>query len=113
MKATVLENKNIVLGVCGGIAAYKSVEVLRRLVKLGARVRVIMTKSAARFVGPMTFEVRTTGSNVKALVNGALALDATDAQIDTTPGYTNLYNLDGGFVAWEEAGYPLIHRDSD
>ena len=57
MKATVLENKNIVLGVCGGIAAYKSVELLRRLVKLGARVRVIMTKSAARFVGPMTFEV--------------------------------------------------------
>ena len=52
-----LANKQIVLGVCGGIAAYKSVEILRRLVKLGAAVRVIMTASATRFVNPMTFEV--------------------------------------------------------
>ncbi len=52
-----LKNKQIVLGVCGGIAAYKSVELLRRLVKAGARVRVIMTSSATRFVAPMTFEV--------------------------------------------------------
>ncbi|BBO89006.1 bifunctional phosphopantothenoylcysteine decarboxylase/phosphopantothenate--cysteine ligase CoaBC [Desulfosarcina ovata] len=57
MKNSLLKNKNIVLGVCGGIAAYKSVELLRRLVKLGARVRVIMTGSAARFVGPTTFAV--------------------------------------------------------
>jgi phosphopantothenoylcysteine decarboxylase/phosphopantothenate--cysteine ligase len=57
MKKTVLQGKNIVLGVCGGIAAYKSVELLRGLVKQGARVRVIMTRSAARFVGPMTFNV--------------------------------------------------------
>jgi hypothetical protein len=35
MKKNVLHDKNIVLGVCGGIAAYKSVELLRRLVKLG------------------------------------------------------------------------------
>jgi phosphopantothenoylcysteine decarboxylase / phosphopantothenate---cysteine ligase len=57
MKKTIFDHKNIVLGVCGGIAAYKSVEILRRLVGLGARVRVVMTRSAARFVGPMTFEV--------------------------------------------------------
>jgi phosphopantothenoylcysteine decarboxylase/phosphopantothenate--cysteine ligase len=57
MKKTILHDKNIVLGVCGGIAAYKSVDLLRRLVKLGARVRVIMTRSAARFVTPMTFSV--------------------------------------------------------
>jgi phosphopantothenoylcysteine decarboxylase / phosphopantothenate---cysteine ligase len=57
MSKTVLRGKNIVLGVCGGIAAYKSVELLRGLVKQGARVRVIMTRSAARFVGPMTFKV--------------------------------------------------------
>lgn len=57
MKKTVLSGKTVVLGVCGGIAAYKSVDLLRRLVKLGARVRVIMTASAARFVGPMTFKV--------------------------------------------------------
>ena len=57
MSKSILHGKEIVLGVCGGIAAYKSVDLLRRLVKLGARVRVIMTSSAARFVGPMTFEV--------------------------------------------------------
>ena len=57
MRNTELKNKQIVLGVCGGIAAYKSVELLRRLVKKGARVRVIMTRSATRFVAPMTFEV--------------------------------------------------------
>ncbi len=57
MARSAVDHKHIVLGVCGGIAAYKSVELLRRLVQLGARVRVIMTRSATRFVGPMTFEV--------------------------------------------------------
>ncbi len=53
---TIIKSKNIVLGVCGGIAAYKSVELLRLLVKAGAEARVIMTAEAAQFVGPMTFE---------------------------------------------------------
>lgn len=51
-----IENKNIILGVCGGIAAYKSVEILRLLQKQNAGVRVIMTRNAAHFVGPLTFE---------------------------------------------------------
>ncbi len=55
MKA-IIENKNIVLGVSGGIAAYKSVELLRLMVKRGANVRVIMTQNAQRFVGPLTFK---------------------------------------------------------
>ena len=45
----------IVLGVTGGIAAYKAVEILRLLVNDGARVQVIMTQTAAEFVGPLTF----------------------------------------------------------
>lgn len=53
---SVLENKLIVLGISGGIAAYKGVELLRQLQKEGAAVRVIMTKNAAEFVGPLTFE---------------------------------------------------------
>ena len=53
---TVIEKKNIILGVSGGIAAYKSVELLRLLVKQGANVRVMMTKNAQWFVGPLTFE---------------------------------------------------------
>ena len=51
-----IKNKNIVLGVSGGIAAYKSVELLRLLKTQEANVRVIMTKNAERFVGPLTFE---------------------------------------------------------
>jgi phosphopantothenoylcysteine decarboxylase/phosphopantothenate--cysteine ligase len=53
---TELKGKNIVLGVCGGIAAYKSVELLRLLTKEGAKVRVLMTDNAKWFVGPGTFE---------------------------------------------------------
>jgi len=53
----VLENKNIILGITGGIAAYKAVELLRLLKKAGANVNVIMTNSALEFVGRTTFEV--------------------------------------------------------
>ena len=52
-----LQNKNILLGVTGGIAAYKAVELLRLLKKTGANVNVIMTDSAQKFVGKTTFEV--------------------------------------------------------
>jgi phosphopantothenoylcysteine decarboxylase/phosphopantothenate--cysteine ligase len=47
--------KNVALGVCGGIAAYKAVEVLRGLQKAGCTVRVTMTKRACEFVQPLTF----------------------------------------------------------
>jgi phosphopantothenoylcysteine decarboxylase/phosphopantothenate--cysteine ligase len=53
----VFENKHILLGVTGGIAAYKAVELLRLLKKAGADVTVIMTESAKKFVGLTTFEV--------------------------------------------------------
>lgn len=51
-----LSGKTIVLGVTGGIAAYKAVEIVSRLRKLKATVHVIMTASAARFVTPLTFQ---------------------------------------------------------
>ena len=51
-----IKNKNVILGVCGGIAAYKSVEILRLLTQAGASVRVIMTRNAQWFVGALTFE---------------------------------------------------------
>jgi phosphopantothenoylcysteine decarboxylase/phosphopantothenate--cysteine ligase len=50
-----LSGKRILLGVSGGIAAYKAVEVLRKLIEQGAEVRVVMTRNAARFVAPLTF----------------------------------------------------------
>ncbi|MCK5912852.1 MAG: bifunctional phosphopantothenoylcysteine decarboxylase/phosphopantothenate--cysteine ligase CoaBC [Desulfuromusa sp.] len=51
-----LQGKNIVLGVSGGIAVYKAVELLRLLTKAGADVHVIMTKNAQEFVAPLTFQ---------------------------------------------------------
>ncbi len=51
-----LENKTIILGVTGGIAAYKALDLTSRLVKSGARVKVIMTKSAAEFIKPLSFQ---------------------------------------------------------
>jgi phosphopantothenoylcysteine decarboxylase/phosphopantothenate--cysteine ligase len=49
-----VQGRNIVLGVSGGIAAYKSVELCRRLVDAGAYVAPIMTEDAHRFIGPVT-----------------------------------------------------------
>ncbi len=50
-----ITGKNIVIGVTGGIAAYKAVEVVSRLKKLGANVHVIMTQAASEFITPLTF----------------------------------------------------------
>lgn len=52
-----LKGKHILLGVTGGIAAYKSVELLRLLKKAGAHVTVVMTWAARKFVGETTFQI--------------------------------------------------------
>jgi phosphopantothenoylcysteine decarboxylase/phosphopantothenate--cysteine ligase len=51
-----IKNKNVILAVCGGIAAYKSIELLRLLKMADAEVRVIMTRNAQWFVGALTLE---------------------------------------------------------
>ncbi|WP_432665174.1 bifunctional phosphopantothenoylcysteine decarboxylase/phosphopantothenate--cysteine ligase CoaBC [Wukongibacter baidiensis] len=51
-----LSNKNIVIGITGGIAVYKSLDVISKLKKLGANINVIMTKAAAEFVSPLSFQ---------------------------------------------------------
>ena len=51
-----LNNKHILLGVSGSIAAYKSAELVRRLKDAGAEVRVVLTKGGAEFVTPLTFQ---------------------------------------------------------
>ena len=52
---TDLAGRRVVLGVSGGIAAYKAVEVCRRLVDAGAHVAPVLTEDATRFIGPLTF----------------------------------------------------------
>jgi phosphopantothenoylcysteine decarboxylase/phosphopantothenate--cysteine ligase len=53
----ILKEKEIILGVTGGIAIYKSPELLRGLMKSGAKVQVVMTKNAQEFITPLTFQV--------------------------------------------------------
>jgi phosphopantothenoylcysteine decarboxylase/phosphopantothenate--cysteine ligase len=51
-----LKDRRVVLGVTGGIAAYKAAELVRELVRRGAKVRVVMTGHACKFLTPLTFE---------------------------------------------------------
>ena len=52
-----LNGRRIVLGVTGSIAAYKAADVVSQFVKLGAQVRVVMTREAAHFITPLTLQV--------------------------------------------------------
>jgi phosphopantothenoylcysteine decarboxylase/phosphopantothenate--cysteine ligase len=61
--AGVLKDLNILLGVTGGIAAYKAVDLAGKLTAAGAKVRTVMTKNACQLVGPKSFEA-VTGSPV-------------------------------------------------
>lgn len=67
------EQKTVVLGVTGCIAAYKACEIVRGLQKAGVRVKVVMTEHAAEFVGPLTF---------RALTNEPVAIGLFDDPSD-------------------------------
>lgn len=69
---TALRNRHLVLGITGGIAAYKSCELVRRLQDHGMSVQVVMTEAATRFVSAMTFQ---------ALSGRPVYTDAWDARI--------------------------------
>lgn len=56
-KTKVLRNKSVLLGISGGVAAYKSIELARRLSEDGASVTVVLTESAKKFVTPLSLEV--------------------------------------------------------
>ena len=76
-----LRNKRIVLGVTGGIAAYKSAELIRSLSKLGADVRVVMTKAACEFITPLTLQ---------ALSHNPVHLDLLDTRAEAGMGHIEL-----------------------
>src|SRR5688572_7771205 len=69
------QGRNVLLGVAGGIAAYKSVQVARDLAQLGAHVDVVLTHSAREFVGPVTFEAVTGRPVHTDLIAQGAALD--------------------------------------
>ena len=74
-------NKNILLGVTGGIAAYKSAELVRRLQDLGANTKVVMTKAANEFVTPLTMQ---------ALSGNVVHLDLLDTEAEAAMGHIEL-----------------------
>ena len=74
-----LSGKKIVLGVSGGIAAYKACELVSRLKKLNADVHVIMTASAAKFVTPLTFQ--------------SLSLNQVAVDMFDTPNYWEIEHI--------------------
>lgn len=57
--AAPLRDREILLGVCGGVAAYKTADLCSKLVQAGAEVTVVMTRGAGRFIGATTFEALT------------------------------------------------------
>lgn len=75
----------ILLGVTGGVAAYKACEIVRALQRRGMRVKVIMTKNAAKFVGPMTFQ---------ALTNEPVSVDLFDEAEDPIHHITLAHEAD-------------------
>ena len=76
-----LINKNILLGVTGGIAAYKSAEIVRGLKKAGSSVRVVMTRSAQEFITPLTLQ---------ALSGNPISTDLLDAEAEAAMGHIEL-----------------------
>ncbi len=64
------EKKNLLLGISGGIAAYKTCEIASYFTKKGVNVNVVMTEHAAEFVGPLTFEALTKNTCYTSLFDG-------------------------------------------
>ena len=84
-----LANKNILLGVTGGIAAYKSAEIVRHLKKSGASVRVGMTRSAEEFITPLTLQ---------ALSGNRVSTELLDAEAEAAMGHIELAKWADGIL---------------
>lgn len=76
-------NKNILLGVTGGIAAYKMVDVASRLVKEGFSVDIVMTEAATKFVTPLTFQTITHNPANVGLFTSAITYDVKHISLAT------------------------------
>ncbi|MEC8819426.1 MAG: flavoprotein, partial [Pseudomonadota bacterium] len=76
-----LRNRRILLGVTGGIAAYKAAELTRRLQDQGAKIRIIMTRSATEFITPLTLQ---------ALSTNPVHLDLLNPDTESAMGHIEL-----------------------
>ena len=90
-------SKRIVLGITGGIAAYKSAELVRLLKKAGIDVQVVMTEAGTRFITPVTFQ---------ALSGNAVFVDAWDSRVANNMGHIELSrNVDAILIAPASADF--------
>src|SRR6202521_4295956 len=76
-----MQGKRILLGVTGGIAAYKSADLVRRLIEHGVQVQVVMTAAAREFVTPTTFQ---------ALSGRPVRTDLWDSEAEAAMGHIEL-----------------------
>lgn len=84
-----VNNKHILLAVSGGIAAYKSAELIRLLRKNGAEVRVVMTQTATQFISPLTLQ---------ALSNHPVHTDLMDVEAEHAMGHISLARWADAYV---------------
>jgi phosphopantothenoylcysteine decarboxylase/phosphopantothenate--cysteine ligase len=80
-RSELMDGRRILLGVSGGIAAYKAAELVRLCVKAGAEVRVVMTRGAQQFITPLTMQT---------LSQHPVAIDTFDLQQEATVGHIDL-----------------------
>ncbi|MFT4099859.1 MAG: bifunctional phosphopantothenoylcysteine decarboxylase/phosphopantothenate--cysteine ligase CoaBC [Burkholderiaceae bacterium] len=105
--STDLQGRHLVLGVTGGVAAYKAAELARELQRRGATVQVAMTEAATRFVGAPTFQ---------ALTGEPVFVDQWDARIDNNMAHIDLSRrADAILVAPATADFmaKLVHGLAD
>ena len=103
-----LADKTVVLGVTGGIAAYKVADVASKLTQSGANVRVVMTKSASEFITPLTFRsithryvVTDIFDRVSGLNIGHVALaELADAVVNPAGGRLQLPNRERAVLSF-------------
>ncbi len=113
-----LKGKTIILGVSGSIAAYKAVDIARRLIRDGATVKVVMTSSATKFVTPLTFRTLTKQSvatelfteNSKSKICHISLSDEADI-ILVAPATANIINKTANGVADDLLSTTLLAAD--
>lgn len=102
-----MAHKNILLGITGGVAAYKAAELTRLLVKAGHHVEVVMSENATRFVTPLTFQ---------ALSGHAVYHDVWDSRPDNAMAHIEMSRRADAFVivpATADCIFKLAHGACD
>ena len=103
---TIHKHKRILVGITGGIAAYKSPDLVRRLIERGAEVRVVMTDAAIKFIAPLTLQA-VSGHPV---FQHSVFEHVPDAEAESGMGHIELARWGG--IDRCGAGYGEFHGES-